>query len=134
MKSEHLASKGAGGETPKGRGRLRQSFRRPALRYGGHGGATRPPYMLLRNEPISFSRIYHCITYIHKNLCRLHRRLQMDSFWKNEPILGRVLGPLIVNMAILRANYQLRTSNSQWEVKRKCRGCGTLTVWRWCWK
>jgi hypothetical protein len=45
-------------------------------------------HAILRNEPILFSRIFYPITFIYKNLCRLQRRLQMGSFWRNEPIFG----------------------------------------------
>jgi hypothetical protein len=50
--------------------------------------AGRKKCAILRNEPILFLRIFHCIILFYRNLCRLQRRLQMGSFWKNEPIFG----------------------------------------------
>src|SRR5260221_12346190 len=47
----------------------------------------RGPYTFLRNEPILLSRTFHCIARIYRNLCSLQRRLQMGSFWENEPNL-----------------------------------------------
>ena len=45
-----------------------------------------------RNEPILFSLTFRQIIFIYRNLCRLQTRLQMGSFWKNEPILEGLLG------------------------------------------
>ena len=44
--------------------------------------------MFLRNEPILFSSSFRLIDFGYKALCHLQRRLQMGSFWRNEPILG----------------------------------------------
>jgi|ERR1035437_3350515 hypothetical protein len=49
-------------------------------------------YTFLRNEPISFSSTFHCITLIYRDLCRLQWRLQMGSFSENEPIFRGVYG------------------------------------------
>src|ERR1035441_3048030 len=66
----------------------------PRLRRDSQLYAARGLYTFLRNEPISFSSTFHCIILIYKDLCRLQRRLQMGSFWKNEPILaGFMEGP-----------------------------------------
>ena len=65
---------------------------------GGHGrdarattAQGRKKCAIPRNEPILFSRSFRCIDFRYRNLCRLQRRLQMGSFWKNEPILEGLL-------------------------------------------
>jgi len=66
-------------------------------------GGRSSQYTFLRNEPISFSRSFRCIYFIYRSLCRLQERLQMGSFWENEPILRDNLAE------ILQANHLLRS-------------------------
>ena len=64
----------------------------PPLRFVPWRGTWGGLYTFLRNEPILFRSTFRCINFIYRNLCRLQRRLQMGSFWKNEPILRDFMG------------------------------------------
>src|ERR1017187_1153629 len=61
-------------------------------------------YTFLRNEPKLFLPIFRCITFIYRNLCRLQQRLQMGSFWKNEPKIGGFLWGRLPHLASFSGN------------------------------
>src|SRR5882724_10789917 len=48
-------------------------------------GRKRPPYMFLRNEPISFAHLFQGIALVKKGLRRLREDLQMGSFSETNP-------------------------------------------------
>src|ERR1017187_2052192 len=70
-----------------------------------------------------FSRTFRRIIRKYKGLCRLQRRLQMGSFWKNEPIWD----PVIV---LVFGSYLTKEGSTSGRLSSLCPGGEHRPAWR----